>query len=104
MPKVIVVTTAETPVNVEIATRVFGSALRAHLIRHYLKTPGPQSHAAEALGVTRRAASINTKLLHDAGVLIEERSETDGRLVIYRVDQGRVAELEAALHDFVAGE
>ncbi|MDF9716461.1 helix-turn-helix domain-containing protein [Nocardioides sp. ChNu-99] len=101
MPKVVVVTAAETPVNVEIATRVFGSVVRAHLIRHYLQHPGPQAHAAQALGVTRRAASVNTKLLHDAGVLVEEPSPADARLLIYRVDEQRVAELHAALKDFV---
>lgn len=104
VPKVVSVSRADTPMSVETATRAFGSAIRVHLIRYYLAAPASQSQAAEALGVTMRAASVNTKVLHEAGVLVEEPSPADRRFVIYRVDTARLAELERALHRFLRGQ
>jgi hypothetical protein len=101
VPKV-VLTAGDTPVNVETAARVFQSTLRMHLIRHYLAHSGPQKEAVEALRVSQRAVSTNTRELVAAGVLAEEPAD-DRRLAHYRVDVERVEELLAAARDFTIG-
>lgn len=88
--------------NVATAARVFQSTLRMHLIRHYLHHPGPQREAVEALGVSQRAVSTNTRELVATGVLVEEPTE-DKRLQMYRVDVRRVEELLQAARGFTIG-
>lgn len=91
------------PVNVAVATRVFGSEPLVALIRHYWRAPGAQRDAAETLGLPQQLVSRNTRLLVDAGVLTEETSETDRRTCTYRVDPDRVRTLLAALSDYSLG-
>src|SRR4051812_30282702 len=98
VPKIIVVPQG-TPLIVETASRVFSSTLRMHLIRHFFAHPGPQWDAVEALQVSQRAVSINTRELVAAGVLVEEPAE-DKRFCNYRVDVDRVDELLAAARAF----
>lgn len=101
MPKVVVIP-GGTPVTVETAASVFGSPLRLHLLRHYASHPGPQSEACEALGVPRRTVAAGTRVLVDAGALVEEPSE-DKRQRVYRVDVERVEELLSATRGFTIG-
>lgn len=88
--------------NVEAAARVFHSSLRMHLIRYYLAHPGPQRDAVEALQVSQRSISTNTKELVLVGVLIEEPAG-DRRVRVYRVDVERVRELLIAAEEFTIG-
>jgi len=98
VPKVIEVPQG-TPLIVETASRMFSSTLRMHLIRHFVAHPGPQRDAVEALQVSQRAVSINTRELVAAGVLVEEPAE-DKRFCNYRVDVDRVDELLAVARAF----
>lgn len=99
VPRVIAVA-VDTPMTVHLATEVFGSDLRVHLIRHYRAHPGPQKAAAEALGVSTNAVSANTKVLIDAGVVVVEPG-SDRRFQICRVDVERLNELLADVTRFV---
>lgn len=95
--------TADTPVNVEVATRVFGAPLRVHVLRHVLQNPGvSQRDIVTALGSAQRSVAFNTNILIEAGVLIAERSTTDKRSTAFKVDVARLRELKRALDDFIA--
>ena len=84
----------EPPVNARDATAAFNTPLRLRLIRHYIESPGQQRHAADALGVSRAVISLNTRVLVDLGVVRNDAG-------IYSVDLERVAELHAALGQYL---
>ena len=95
--------TADTPVTVEAAARAFGTPLRLHLLRHYLRHPGStQRDAVVALGSPQRSVSSNIDILLDAGVLVAVPSPTDKRATVLSVDTARLAELKKALDEFVS--
>ncbi|GAA1836198.1 hypothetical protein GCM10009795_096700 [Nocardioides hankookensis] len=102
MPKVAAIKVS-TPVIVETAVRVFGSAVKVQLIKHYMTSPGTSAEAAAALGVATRSVYNNTIELVEAGVVIEEPAD-DKRMRICRVDSARVDELLGALREFAIGE
>ena len=81
------------------AVMVFGTEIRAHLIRYFLRQPGPQKDAAEALGVARKTVSEHVAVLLDDGVLYAEPS-TDKRSAIFHVNVDRLRELLAAVPAF----
>lgn len=88
--------------NVEAAARAFGSTVRMHLIRHYAGTPGSQREAMDALGLSQRAVSVNTRLLVELGVVIDAPNETNPNARRYSVDQDRLRELQDALVNFTS--
>lgn len=89
--------------NVEAAATAFGLPVRLHLIRFYLQHPAStQAAAMESLGIGRRPVQVNTRILVDAGVLIEQPS-SDKRQRSYQVDRDRVEDLLAAARDFTLG-
>src|ERR687892_361914 len=55
------------------------------------------SELAEAVALTRPAASQHLKVLRDAGLV---RVRVDGNQRLYRVDSDRLAEVRAALEGF----
>ena len=55
------------------------------------------SELAEAVALTRPAASQHLKVLRDAGLV---RVRSDGSQRLYRVDTGRLAEVREALERF----
>lgn len=97
--------TADTPVNVEVAARVFGTPLRLHLLRHFLRNPGSsQADAVIALGSPQRSVATNIEILIEAGVLVAAQSTSDRRSIVLSIDDARLAELRRALDDFVSPE
>lgn len=90
--------------SVTIATRVFASEVLVGLIRYYGQNPGSQTEAAAALDLTTQLVSSNTRLLIDAGVVVEQEKGSGRRGGKYAVDKQRVRELADALLRYSLGE
>ncbi|MEJ7831583.1 MAG: helix-turn-helix domain-containing protein [Nocardioides sp.] len=90
--------------SVAIATRVYGSEVRAALIGHYRQQPGSQQDAIDQLALPQHVVSKNVRILVQAGVLTREQKPGDARAGQYSVDEQRARELIEALRIYCLGE
>jgi len=70
------------------------------LLRLYRREPSTQADAARVLGLPKRTVSGHTAALADLGLLVETQDPDKVRSV-YGVDENKLRELLAVLHEYV---